>query len=77
MLSATRAAVRPLRRHDAKLSQMILDRKRDTALEAGRREDLAVMTGVCEPLHDRPQALRHTSCCVSDAVVIHEEKPHI
>ena len=45
-------------------------------LEAGRREDVARMTGVCEPLHDRPQALRHAGGRVADAVVVDEEKPH-
>ena len=34
------------------------------------------MTRVCEPLHDRPQALRHAGGRVADAVVIDQEKPH-
>ena len=59
------------------LSKMLLNRKGDRALEAGGREDVARMARVGEPLHDRAQALRHTGGRVSDAVVVHEEKPHI
>ena len=55
---------------NALLSQVIVDAERDTALEAGRGENVARMTGICEPLHDRPQALCDASGRVADAVVI-------
>ena len=65
------------RRHiDAMLSQMILDGEGHGTLEAGRREDVARMTGVREPLHDRAQALRHAGGRIADAVVIGQEKSH-
>ena len=67
---------REARHINALLSQMILDGEGHWTLEAGRREDVARMTGVCQPLHDRAQALRHAGGWVTDAVVIHEEKPH-
>jgi hypothetical protein len=55
---------------------MFLDRERDGAFEAGRREDVARMARIGEPSHDRAETLRHTSGWVVDAVVIGQEKPH-
>ena len=71
----------PVRRREARhinalRSQVILDGEGHRTREAGRREDVARMTGVCQPLHDGAQALRHASSWVGDAVVIDEEKPH-
>ena len=67
---------REARHIDALRSQVILDGEGHGTLEAGRREDVARMTGVGEPLHDRAQALRHAGGRVADAVVVDEEKPH-
>ena len=67
---------REARHINALLSQMILDGEGHSTLEPGRREDVARVTGVCEPLHDRAQALRHAGGWVADAVVIDEQKPH-
>ena len=65
-----------LRQRDALLVQVIFDRERHTAFEAGRREDVARMTAICQPFHDRPQALCDASGWVADAVVIDQEEPH-
>jgi len=61
---------------EADAAQMIFDRKGHRTLETRRREDVACMTGVGEPLHDRAQTLRHAGGCVADAVVIDQEKSH-
>ena len=64
------------RRIDAVRLQVILDGEGHRTLKAGRREDVAGMAGIGEPLHDRAQALRHTGGRVADAVVIGEKEPH-
>ena len=48
------------RRVNALLPQVFFKRESHPALEAGRREDMARMTGVGEPLDDRAKTLRHT-----------------
>jgi hypothetical protein len=55
---------------------MFLDGERHAAFESGRRENPAFMARVCEPFHDRAQALRDTSGRIADAVVVHEQKAH-
>ena len=72
--AAARAA--GVRQSDALPSQVILDAEGHRALEAGRGEDVARMTVIGEPLHDRPQALRDAGGWIADAVVIDQEKPH-
>ena len=57
-------------------AQVIVDREGHRALEARRRQDVARVTGVGEPLHDRAQALRHAGGRIADAVVVDEEKAH-
>jgi hypothetical protein len=61
---------------DALLPQMLFDRERHGAFEAGRRENAAGMTGIGEPFHDRAQALRHAGRRIADAVVIGQEEAH-
>ena len=61
---------------DTLASQVIFDREGHSTLETGGREDVALMAGVRQPLHDRAQALRHAGGWVADAVVIHEEEAH-
>jgi hypothetical protein len=65
-----------VRQRDALLSQVIRDSERHSALEAGRCEDVARMTAICQPFHDRPQALCDAGGWVADAVVIDQEKSH-
>src|SRR4030095_7019600 len=57
-------------------SQVIFDREGDRTLEARGREDVPRMAGICQPLHDRSQALRHPGGGIADAVVVGEQKPH-
>ncbi len=67
---------RERRQRDAALFQMFFDCERDGALETGRRQDAALVTGLGEPLHDRPQAVRHACRRIADAVVIDQEESH-
>ena len=72
-----RAPVRRAGRQlDPLISQVLLDGEGDVALEAGRRQHLALMTRVFQPLDDGSQALRHARGRVADAVVVHQQKSH-
>jgi hypothetical protein len=55
---------------------MFIDAERDATLEASRRENPAFMTRICEPFHDRAQAMCDTSRRITDAVVVHKEEAH-
>jgi hypothetical protein len=64
------------RERDALLPQVFLDREGHRTLEAGSRQDMARMTGVREPLHDRSEAVRDPGRRIADAVIVNEKKAH-
>ena len=58
------------------LAQVFLDRERDAALEAGRGQDVAVVTGIGEPADQRAHAVRDAGRRIADAVIVDEQEPH-
>ena len=61
---------------DAPAAEMFCQRERDAALESRGRQNFALVSGLGQPLHDRPQALRHARRGIADAVIVDQEKTH-
>jgi hypothetical protein len=58
------------------LPQVFADGEGHVALEASRREDMAGVAGIGQPLDDRAQALRDAGGRVADAVIVGQQESH-